>query len=37
MSDKLDDVVANWRLMIPIILPVTGLVIAIKFGIETRC
>lgn len=34
MSDKFDDVVTNWRLMIPIILTVTGLVIAIKFGIE---
>jgi multidrug resistance efflux pump len=34
MSDKFDDVVANWRLMIPIILTATGLVIAIKFGIE---
>ena len=34
MSDKFDDVVTNWRLMIPIILTATGLVIAIKFGIE---
>jgi membrane fusion protein, multidrug efflux system len=34
MSDKFDDVVMNWRLMIPIILTATGLVIAIKFGIE---
>ena len=34
MSDKFDDVVTNWRLMIPIILTPTGLVIAIKFGIE---
>jgi multidrug resistance efflux pump len=34
MSDKFDDIVTNWRLMIPIILTVTGLVIAIKFGIE---
>ena len=34
MSDKFDDVVMNWRLMIPIILTVTGLVVAIKFGIE---
>jgi multidrug resistance efflux pump len=34
MSDKFDDIVTNWRLMIPIILAATGLVIAIKFGIE---
>jgi membrane fusion protein (multidrug efflux system) len=34
MRDKFDDVVTNWRLMIPIILTATGLVIAIKFGIE---
>jgi len=34
MSDKFDDIVTNWRLMIPIILTATGLVIAIKFGIE---
>jgi multidrug resistance efflux pump len=34
MSDKFDDIVTNWRLMIPIILTVTGLVIAVKFGIE---
>jgi membrane fusion protein (multidrug efflux system) len=34
MRDKFDDVVTNWRLMIPIILTVTGLVVAIKFGIE---
>jgi membrane fusion protein, multidrug efflux system len=34
MSDKFDDVVTNWRLMIPIILATMGLVIAIKFGIE---
>ena len=34
MSDKFDDVVTNWRLMIPLILTATGLVIAIKFGIE---
>jgi membrane fusion protein (multidrug efflux system) len=34
MRDKFDDVVMNWRLMIPIILTATGLVIAIKFGIE---
>jgi multidrug resistance efflux pump len=34
MSDKFDDVVTNWRLMIPIILTATGLVIAPKFGIE---
>ena len=34
MSDKFDEVVTNWRLMIPIILTATGLVIAIKFGIE---
>jgi membrane fusion protein (multidrug efflux system) len=34
MSDKFDAVVTNWRLMIPIILTATGLVIAIKFGIE---
>ncbi len=34
MSDKFEDVVTNWRLMIPIILTATGLVIAIKFGIE---
>jgi membrane fusion protein, multidrug efflux system len=34
MSDKFDDVVMNWRLMIPLILTATGLVIAIKFGIE---
>ena len=34
MSDKFDDIVTNWRLMIPIILTATGLVIALKFGIE---
>jgi multidrug resistance efflux pump len=34
MRDKFDDVVMNWRLMIPIILTAMGLVIAIKFGIE---
>jgi membrane fusion protein (multidrug efflux system) len=34
MRDKFDDVVTNWRLMIPIILTATGLVIAIKFGVE---
>jgi multidrug resistance efflux pump len=34
MSDKFDTVVMNWRLMIPIILTVTGLIIAIKFTIE---
>lgn len=34
MSDKFDDIVTNWRLMIPIILTATGLVVAIKFGIE---
>jgi hypothetical protein len=34
MSDKFDAVVTHWRLMIPIILTATGLVIAIKFGIE---
>jgi multidrug resistance efflux pump len=34
MSDKFDDVVTNWRLMIPIILTAAGLVIAIKFSIE---
>ena len=28
MSDKFDDVVTNWRLMIPIILTAAGLVIA---------
>src|SRR5687767_7938957 len=34
MSDKFDDIVMNWRLMIPMILTAAGLVIAIKFGIE---
>jgi membrane fusion protein (multidrug efflux system) len=34
MSDKFDDIVTNWRLMIPIILTATGVVIAMKFGIE---
>jgi len=34
MGDKFDDVVTNWRLMIPIILTATGLVVAIKFGVE---
>jgi len=37
MRDKLgkfDDIVTNWRLMVPIILSATGLIIAIKFGIE---
>jgi membrane fusion protein, multidrug efflux system len=34
MNDKFDDIVMNWRLMIPIILTTAGLVIAIKFGIE---
>jgi membrane fusion protein (multidrug efflux system) len=34
MSDKFEDVVTNWRLMIPIILTAAGLVIAIKFGVE---
>jgi multidrug resistance efflux pump len=34
MSDKFDSIVTNWRLMIPIILTATGLVVAIKFGIE---
>jgi hypothetical protein len=34
MSDEFDEVVTNWRLMIPIILTATGLVIAIRFGIE---
>jgi membrane fusion protein (multidrug efflux system) len=34
MRDKFDDVVMNWRLMIPIILTVTGLIVAIKFGVE---
>jgi multidrug resistance efflux pump len=34
MSDKFDDSVTNWRLMIPMILTATGLVIAIKFGID---
>ncbi|MBI3328994.1 MAG: HlyD family secretion protein [Nitrospinae bacterium] len=34
MSDKFEDVVTNWRLMIPIILTVAGLIIAIKFGVE---
>jgi membrane fusion protein, multidrug efflux system len=34
MSDKFEDIVTNWRLMIPIILTATGLIIAIKFGIE---
>jgi membrane fusion protein (multidrug efflux system) len=31
---KFDDIVMNWRLMVPIILTATGLIIAIKFGIE---
>jgi HlyD family secretion protein len=34
MNDKFDDIVMNWRLMIPMILTAAGLVIAIKFGIE---
>jgi membrane fusion protein (multidrug efflux system) len=34
MSDKFEEVVTNWRLMIPIILTTAGLIIAIKFGIE---